>query len=180
MATFTVAPPAVGQLGGAGGTPFPSSARCPQERPLCPDQGGSHPGPAVNGHSQAVGKQRLHPGRPSCRHTRCPSSLGTGAPPGPDTGHLHSPATLCGHGGKPLPSRSLPPRLSPTGTLCPPSSDHCPLSWTNVSPLSGPYIWRLPQRRLSPLLSPTWRASWTLRGFQEEDPQFHLSSPDQP
>ena len=122
MATFTVAPPAVGQLGGAGGAPFPSGARCPRERPLSPDQGGSHPGPAVNGHSRAVGEQRLHPGRPSCRHTRCPSSLGTGAPPGPDTGHLHCPATLRGHGGKPLPSRSLPPRLSPAGTLCPPSS----------------------------------------------------------
>ena len=58
-------------------------------------------GPKWPSHSPAACRPRWRRWCPSCRHTRCPRSLGTGPPPGPDTCHLRSPAS------GPNPIRSL-------------------------------------------------------------------------
>ena len=84
-----------------GRTPGLSSARCPGQSAPSPDRSGHFPGPTWPSHSPASGTPRWHRWCPSRRRTRCPTSLGTGPPPGPDTGHLHSPAS------GPNPTRSL-------------------------------------------------------------------------
>lgn len=84
-----------------GRTRAQSSAHCPAQSGLSPDQSGHNLGPRWPSHSPAACRPRWHHWCPSRHHTRCPTSLRTGPLRGPDTGHLRSPAS------GPNPIRSL-------------------------------------------------------------------------
>ena len=70
-----------------------SSTHHPGQRVPSPDQIRHFLGLPWPSHSPAACRPHWRHWCPSCHHTRCPRRLGTGPPPGPDTGHLHSPAS---------------------------------------------------------------------------------------
>lgn len=151
-------------------TPILSSIQSPRECSPSPDQSGPCLVSTLQGHSRAADKQHLHPACPNHHHTRYPSSLGTGPPYDPDTGHFNSPASeanLHWHNGK------------PSSTLS------ASLVFTHQHPLVSSFLSPLPHllHLLSPLLhlkcccsakhclrsllmlSSLWQSSCTLRTF---------------
>lgn len=76
-----------------GRTRAPSISRHPGQSALSPARNGHFLEPTWPSRSPAACTPRWRRWCPMNRHTRCPTSPGTGPPPGPDTGHLRSPAS---------------------------------------------------------------------------------------